>query len=752
MKKLSVVLLLFLLMTSFVMGGMEKLDPRLCRLALSHDSIPTAESPILRKSGNTTVIRAIVSVHGGVGELRNAGARLIYAHDDMAIVDISPDQLLAISDLPSVKYMEAPTVSTSLLDESAVAIEAIRARQQRGATGREIIIGIVDSGIDWRHDDFRHPDGSTRIKYILDLSEAGPVYTGTVYRENQINAALNNAAMVNQIDVSGHGTHVAGIAASDGAIGNGYGDYAGIAPEADIVAVKATRDAEGREFFTDDQIFALAFIDSVAAVLGKPWVANLSLGGHSGGHDGTSVVERYIDKITGPGISGKVVVTVAGNDGDMDIHAKASIASSSNKPIISFSIDPYVANAGTGNDMVVFSGWYDGDRKIGVALISPAGERYGPVLPSQVFPNDGSAGQRTDEGTIYMWNGFYATGSEYQAGANPYNGDREFYLQISDDDAIVPASGEWQIEFSGTGGNIDMWISNMTMTAYFEQGKVDDGKLAIPGTAKNSITAGSFISKKSWEDLDGNRLTFDSQGAFQAGDLSIFSSPGPVRKGDYQKPDITAPGQIIASTLSRNALPNSPNSIFASGNPSYPNALVNRDGYHGMNSGTSMAAPHVAGAVALILEQYPELTAIQVRSLLHNSADADNFVGATPNNYWGWGKLNVYDALLLDPEDETPTVLTLSPPAPNPFSGSTRISFELPIVENIQTTQIVIYNAFGQKVRTLVNEVKTSGVHDVYWDGRNYSGKLVSSGVYFVRMSFGRSKQVKKIVFLGSEN
>ncbi|MBN1481704.1 S8 family serine peptidase [candidate division KSB1 bacterium] len=739
---------LYLLCSSFAMANVGKLDPRLQRLALAAESGTVTESSILRKRGEINFVRVIATFDGRVHELAHAGAGIIFFRENMAILEVPLTGLRDIANLPSITYMEAPTPSKALLDKSAQAISAIKAREQLGATGRGIIVGIVDSGIDWRHDDFRKPDGSTRIKYILDLSEPGPHYTGSIYTEAQINDALNGFGRVYETDASGHGTHVTGIVAGDGTAGTGYGDYAGIAPAADIVAVKATRDAEGREFFTDDQIVALAFIDSVADVLGKPWVANLSLGGHSGAHDGTSPVERFIDMLTGPGIQGKVVVTVAGNDGDMDIHAQATIESSPQLPVISFHLDPYIANVGTGNDIVILDGWYDGARKIGVTLISPSGNRYGPVLPGEVLPDDNSSGKVTNEGTIYMWNGFYESGNEYRQGTNPHNGDREFYLQISDDDARRPADGEWTLEFSGIGGDIDVWISNATMDAYFVQGKVDDGKLAIPGTARNAITVASFISKKSWDDLDGNRLTYDSQGLYSEGDLSAFSSPGPVRKGGYQKPEIAAPGQIIVSALSVDAPPTNENSIFFSGNISYPNALVNNDGFHGLNSGTSMAAPHVTGAVALLLEQTPELSTIQVRDLITKSADSNSKTGAVPNTLWGWGKLNIHDALLTDPDpEEEQPVFMLHPPWPNPFVGTVKIEYDLPVLENMPALQIVIFNALGRRVK----EIQKFGGLEFNWDGRDDSGTPVGSGVYFIQASFGRQKQLQKVVFLGME-
>ncbi len=742
MQRLFIILFTILL---WVGGYAEigKLGPRLGRIALYPEKARFVEPGLLKKSGGRESIRVIVTFDGDLDDLRRAGASVICARDNIAVVAVPLSQLKTLSSLPSVVYVEAPLPATAQLDASTQLIQAVKARTLRGVTGRNVIVGIIDSGIDYTHHDFRKADGSTRIKYLLDLSASGPVYGGVVYTEEDINNALNGVGVVDEIDASGHGSHVAGIAAGDGSDGDGYGVYAGVAPEADLVIVKATRDDQGREFLTVDQILALTFIDSVAALLGKPYVANLSLGGHNGAHDGTSSTERFIDNLVGPGKPGKVVITVAGNDGEADVHARVAVNSSSNS-VISFNINAYQPQGGAGNDMVVLDGWYDGAVKIGVKLTSPSGKSYGPVQPGNVLD------RTTDEGTIYIWNGFYDSGNGYQPGANPLNGDREFYIQISDEDSQKwPSPGEWTVELSGSGGTVDAWIATATMDASFLQGKVDDGKLAIPGTARNSITAAAYISKKNWYDLDGNHLTFDSNGEYDKGDIAGFSSPGPVRTSSYQKPEIAAPVQIIVSTYSEQAPPSNPYSIFAQTDPRYPNALINQDGDHALNSGTSMAAPHVAGAAALILELFPDLTAVQVREMLINAADTDSYVGQTPNNAWGWGKLNVFKALQIIPGEETPAKLMLHVPAPNPFLNQTRIDFDLPIVRNVGNIKIAVYNAIGQHVRTLVDEQKNIGSHTVYWDGRDSFGSPVGGGVYFVQMKFDNSEIVKKVVFLG---
>jgi len=126
---------------------------------------------------------------------------------------------------------------------------------------------------------------------------------GHAYTESEINTALANPSNPNLVlekDIDGHGTHVAGTAAGNGNAGNSPGTFSGMAPEADLVVVKATRDDDG-SFSSTDIINALAFVQQRAADLNEPFVINLSLGGHLGPHDGTDPEERAIDNIVNSG-------------------------------------------------------------------------------------------------------------------------------------------------------------------------------------------------------------------------------------------------------------------------------------------------------------------------------------------------------------------------------------------------------------------------------------------------------------------
>ncbi len=729
--------ILLLLAGGLLAADFSRLDPQL-GLLIKYPSRQKYLVPAngLSKTAGEKAIDVLVTFNGHKQAL--AGYKVYCNIGDIAVVSVPVRRLAELSRHPNVEYIEAATVSRPHLDQSIPLTGAVKVREQMGYKGEGVLSGIIDSGIDWNHRDFIDAAGRTRIKYLLDLSVTGQYLGGKLYTQDDINSALDGLSIVNQFDYSGHGTHVAGIAAGDDSDGPGYGDYAGMAPAADLIVVKATIDAMSNEFLSTNQIKGMAFIDSVAAVLGMPYVINMSFGGHGGSHDGTSPTERAIDKLVGMGIAGKAVVTVAGNDGEENNHAQAY----RDQKQVKFVIEDYETNFSASDDLVVFDIWYSGSGATQVTIISPGGQKHGPIEAGDVYQRNSA------EGTIYAWNAFYEESvSNWKPGPNKYNGDNELYIEIRDDTALLPPkTGEWTLEFSGESDTIDVYLASTNLPVYFSQGSVAFGKITIPGTARNVITVASFLSKKNWYDLDDNHLTIDSKGELDRGDISLFSSPGPTRDG-RQKPDIAAPGQMIASSYSEKAGPYNSFSIFANPSPEFPNGLIRKGGLQGISRGTSMAAPHVSGAVALLLQKYPQATGYQLQQLLLQSARVDGFVGGAPNDYWGYGKLDVFSALQLTPGEEPPSDFKLVNVYPNPFSRRSTIEFELPLFERQQNTKIDVYNILGQKVRSLVDTNYSTGKYKVFWDGRDELGYLLAGGLYFIRFESGEYKQTHKVTF-----
>jgi len=739
-----------LLMTSplaFAQSG--KLDPQLGLLQCFPERVQVEQQrgSMIYKSAPTDRIEAIVTLSRQDVDLQSAGATTVWRRGDMAIVRIPADRLADLADLEGVLYVEAPQISRPQLDVSAPMIGADQVWNTHGITGQDVIVGVLDSGIDWQHPAFCREDGRTRIRCMLDLSETGNYYGGRLYDETDINTALQTGSGVWESDYSGHGTHVAGIIAGNGRSDANGGVYTGVAPEAELVVVKAARNDLGTEFRTSDQIIGLSFIDSVAFALSRPYVVNLSIGGHYGAHDGTSAVERFIDTLTGYGNPGKVVVTVAGNDGNDNIHAQAVLTSSAKKSI-TLQVSPYTPLAGSGSNYLQLSGWYTGTASIAVTVTTPGGQSHGPVRPEQVLDI------KSPEGAVYVWNSFYEQNGGYRPGRNPFNNDREIYIEISNAvGAGLPAAGEWTIEFSGAAAVVDAYLVYCTMPAEFKLGKVDFGKLSIPGTSEHAITVGAYTSKVMWTDLDGHRLTISRNGANRIDEIAPFSSPGPTRSGSVVKPDITAPGQMIVSAVSRDAAPSSRNSIFYTGDAAFPNGYISTDPQYGLAGGTSQASPHVAGVCALLLQKNPDLTAAQVRELLARGAKVDAAVGSVPNNFWGHGKVDAARSISLQPGDDPFADIDNVNAFPNPFTqaSGTTIVYRLPAERSRTYTTVRVFNARGQEVRTLVSAIRPNGLNLEPWDGRDDAGFRVAAGIYFVEIVSSEHRELKKLAFLGQK-
>ena len=691
----------------------------------------------LGKAGSAESITVIASGQFSAEALVERGARVRWQRGDLAILTVEPGLLEEVAGTPGLLYLEAGVKSRPVADVSIPDVGGIAARNASGLAGRGVLIGIIDSGIDWRHQDFITPEGESRIRAILDLSEPGAYYGGTMVTAAQIKAALTAGTELPTHDYSGHGTHVAGIAAGDGSSGAGLGSYAGMAPEAGLVIVKASRDPFVSEFSSEDQMIAIGFIDSVATAAGMPCIINLSFGTTFGAHDGTAAVERYIDALSGPG---RIFVAAAGNEADKKHHALVN--PSSGTAGISFTIPAYTPAAGSGNDYLLLDGWYDGGSQAAVTLITPTDETIGPVGYGRYYSGN------TRSGEVNIWNGFYESGEEIVSGPNPFNGDRECIIEINDGAGTAPAAGEWKLRFSGSSERLDMWIASGTMPVTFSTGSSGQTTLTIPASAKNIIAVGAYTTKESWVNIDGENLTLDTKGTIKIGDVTEFSGAGPTRDG-RTKPELTAPGRIIGSSFSREADPLSSYSVFASSNGSYPNAFILPDGVHGLSLGTSMAAPHVSGAIALLMEKYPDLSASAARQVLIRTARSIS--GTAKANQWGYGKLNAAALVSVNPdslpEEEEGTLFL---PYPNPFIISTTIPYPVPSADgNEKEPEILVYNILGERVPArLFRQSASFGRGAVIWYGRTIWEKRVAAGVYFVVFVYENRRVVRKICLL----
>ncbi len=589
------------------------------------------------------------------------------------------ESLLTLIASPEVVYVEPAWKAKPTLDRSVPAIGAdLLHRQVPSITGRGVIVGAVDTGIDYSHLDFRYDsdgDGieeSSRILYILDQTGLfNATYTKAEIESDLGNGFGPNEGEVREEDTDGHGTHVMGIAAGDGSASSA--GFIGVAPEAWIISVKTT-------FYTSDILAGVRYIFDKAADLGLPAVVNLSLGGQDGPHDGTSLFEQGLDELAQG--RGRAIVVSAGNEGDQLLHVGRTLAG-----------DAYTFSLVPTEDSLNFILWYPGASSFTVTIVPPGG------VPLSV-PSGSSNSASTPAGNVYVDN---ASG-----GVNPNNGDNEVLVNISG----ITSQAPWSVTVTdnGGGGRFDGWITsdNGTILGGDSFETVDE-----PGNAPHVITVGAFNTKNRWSSRAGEE-DFSSQ--YPIGQLSYFSSRGPTRDG-RRKPEITAPGAWIASAMSSSA----PAADY----------LTCPDGVHTLLLGTSMAAPHVTGTIALMLSVDPTLTSNEIREKLIQTAKSDGFTGVVPNDAWGWGKLAA---------DAAVTAVTPSQPdngqelsiqlAENPVRDSARFIYTVPA--DSDGAKLDIYDVSG---RLVFSTPLTAGAGSYDWDLRDSKGLPLAPGLYLFMLS-----------------
>jgi subtilisin family serine protease len=519
-------------------------------------------------------------VRGHGGEVASQGERVLVA-------DIPVNQLENLDSVKGLRRAEASRLMHMRLEDArgpATGLDA--AFPIHRLTGQGVVVGVIDSGVDYAHDDFRNADGTTRLAWFghaRRLSDSSQSLFDE-FAEVGINATLQGTGNVPQGDPHGHGTHCASIAAGNGRASAGR--FRGGAPEATIMAARCDQLADSHIIWAIRRIFETAG--------DRPCVINCSFGGHWGPHDGTSAIENVIAKETGPG---RIVVVAAGNEAGDRIHWQGQLQAGQDLVI------PIRIGDAQGQFIDV---WVPRGDDVDIEIEAPSGAS---------FPADGNV---------------HATPSGFVVGdwmLDPVNHDQNLNVRIGGS----PIGSTWRIRLTPNTvvhGHVHAWagtVDSQTASNLFPTVTAPDFSIGMPATEERAIAVASFVSRAS--------ITSPGTAApgLAVGDLSPFSSHGPTRLGG-QRPDIAAPGQFITAALASNSVFETSPTLIPRHDPS---------GRYITIQGTSMATPFVVSVIALMLEREPDLDPDEIRQRLRITAQRDALTGPVWNPGFGFGRIDV---------------------------------------------------------------------------------------------------------------
>ncbi len=586
-------------------------------------------------------------------------------------------------------------------------------------TGKDVIIGVVDQGIDFNHPDFKNEDGSTRVLRYWDHTinnESHPNFYD--YYERGVlwdSTSINNGSCTSLEVSSAHGSTVAGMAASNG-MANGTNK--GFAPQADLVIVETdfNQTTNNWKLTIAD---ACDYIFKVADSLGKPAVINLSLGDYYGSHDATDPAAELMETLLDEK-GGRIIVCAAGNSGSQGpYHVGAEVTSDTSFVWSIPNPNPTIVN--NTSDVVIYD-----------FVVDTSQANFNFSISAHDINNNYSKRGATSFGTF--GSGF-VSGTPIFENINNANGDliavAFIYREIQAGNIVgqiaVTGNGFSAIDslnyafgFQTYGeGHFDLWggsfsgrsdfiseTPNISLFPEIIHYNMPDTLQTIVDSwncSEKVISVGNLRNRMSHVDFNGN--TYTASTGIAVGELFSGSSKGPSRTG-VQKPDITASGDI--------SLGSGPFSWL--NNPALAGS-IDQGGFHVRNGGTSMASPQVAGIAALYLQKCPNASYSDFKNDLIQNADIDQYTGNTPNYAYGYGKANALQTLLAKNENvlitapdgicpgEVATISYTSEVTPSAISWSNGSTNSVIVTTSPGNYQVTLEGALGCKYRSDVHTV-----------------------------------------------
>lgn len=459
--------------------------------------------------------------------------------------------------------------------------------------GEGVLIGIIDSGIDYTHKVFMNEDGTTKITRIWDQTIPGNPPEGfdfgTEYTMEDINKALQSDTpyeTVPSTDESGHGTFLAGVASGREVIEE---NFIGVAPDTELVIVKLKEakkiikelffvEGINQVYEDSDIILGINYVQRVARGLNKPLAISLGIGSNLGSHDGTSKLEYYL--LNFAKTKGQVITVPAGNEAIAGHHYRGEIDQEETYKDVE-------VNVADGEEGIYLSIWCHSPDKISVGITSPLGGHI-PRIPIK-FAYARDIRLALEETTISI---IYEVSEDL-------TGEQFIFIRMSN-----PTPGIWTIRVFGdivVTGRFDIWLPRVGWvkeeTRFLQADPFTT--VTLPGTALNTFTIGGYDQRTG----------------------SIYKASGRGLVWDYElKPDIVAPSVDVYGPLPGNRF--------------------------GTMTGTSIGSAITGGVSALLLEwgiilgNEPNMNTFIARHYLIRGAKRKVDL-IYPNRIWGYGQLDL---------------------------------------------------------------------------------------------------------------
>lgn len=584
-------------------------------------------------------------IHGPAEEVSAAvlaeGGRVKMAMEKLVSVRLPIDRVRALAAYPAVQYFEFSFEKGVALNDSMRVKSRINEIHQglaplpEGYDGEGVIVGVIDSGMDWQHPDFLDEEGRTRVLKYWDQTlpvngqTPQPFGYGQVWDSTQINVGLMTS--VDQPQYFGHGSTVTGTAAGNGLTN---GRHKGVAPKADMIIVSSRFSGNFRASVAD----AVKYIFDEAEALGRPAVINASLGTYLGSHDGKDASALFIDQMLEER-GGRVMVCASGNSNNFaPYHLRTEVGQDT-----SFTWFTRNPNSAFGYPAAFIEVWADVANFQNVQY-AVGGDRNSPLIYRGRTPFHNIAENLgaviTD--TLFSLSGNRLGTVQYFAAQR---GD-QYQLQVL---VPQPDSTNLRFRFMTTGSGVfDVWgaqqfgLSNMITNIPTAQAFPAIANYVLPDNEQHMVdswacspkvlTVANYFNEISYVNSLGDEVSVVGT----EGDIVTTSSKGPARTG-LQKPDVAATGDITFSAAPLDWIAQ----LVSTNDP-----RLSEGGMHLRNGGTSMASPVVAGAAALYLQRCPNASYSEVIAAITGTARNDAFTGPVPNNRWGHGKLDGFAAVV----------------------------------------------------------------------------------------------------------